>query len=128
MLGMFQFPFNQYRFDQWAPDVSLFVTIWSRNGGAAPYHARHEAYCIATFSNTLGQLGTMLHGDTVPRSKVASSGPTFTQLCWLERMFYPRFYPFHIIFYPVHIKILKADCLKPIIPTCNPQKTLPAVS
>ena len=37
-------PENQDRFDQWAHDVfPLFVTIWSRNGGAAPYHARHEA-------------------------------------------------------------------------------------
>ena len=32
------------------------------------------------------------------------------------------------IFYPAHIKILKDDCLKHIISTTNPQKTLPAVS
>ena len=29
------------------------------------------------------------------------------------------------IFYPAYIEILKADCLKPIIPTSNPQKDPP---
>ena len=52
--------------------LQMFPTMWD----SSQVSQSQLPDIVGSTCNTLGQRGTMLHGDTVPRSKVASSKPT----------------------------------------------------